>query len=514
VTRNRLWIAVAIAALVFVGLLAALMLGFVADDDVTPRARDTPVSVSPTGNDSSCSRSGSPCATFERAYAIAQPGDTIGVEAGAYAPGGLPIDPVKSAEGAAPITVTPLCSTPNCVTVKGGLFVPSSNVRLVGNGNGRQTGSSNFLIYKLHIYARSEDRSLWADNVFASGLHTLTFFISAATNVTFRDSEVGPFLACYGRNEPRRSVDGPDTICPDDPPYYPYAATGSRDGGFEPKVGPDGERRDSIPRNITLDGLYFHDINSSNIKNGDHAEGSASHNGCLFLVSIDGFVLRNSIFRSCVVYDIQIQDFTTVECCGQVFGPVRNFTFENNWFGQPVKAVGQTGTVVEDGCNVTFSCKTNVASDGQAALQFGKRNVPPPEFKTHYWQDGLLRFNSFQGSLTWNGADQITFRNVRVIGNAGPPIATPNVNCIEPGLVYRFNVTNGGATCDPTGSSSRANPGFVDNTIPGMDLHVAAGSPVLGFVTATRGDYELTKDFDGKARTAPRNAGSSGTTPG
>lgn len=498
------------AAAVIVGA-AATTVTIVVTTDEEPRRAVTTIGVSPAGNDTTCARGGGACKSFERAYQVAQPGDTIVPEAGTY-PGGY-IEPDATKAAGATITITPSCTTPNCVTVQGFFYLSGQNVRLVGNGNGRQLGSSNFLIYKLDI-GTSARRAV------ATGLHLLTFFVTGSQDVTVRDSEVGPFLACYGRDQPRRTGDTAATVCPYDPPYYPYGGAQYANVGSvgnnvsEPKVGPSGELANSKPRNIVLDRLYFHDHNSSNIP--DNQYGNSFHSGCLFLVSVDGLVLRNSIFRSCVVYDIQVQDFTTAACCGQQYGPPTNVTIENNWFGQPVNAAsGQTGTSTENGCGVTFSCKTNTASDGQAAVQLGDRNqaTAPPPFNTIFWQSWLVRFNSFQSGWSWDQTgDGSTggFSNVRFLGNIGAP---PSGACSGvAGLTYTLNAFYG-TTCG-TGALLTSSP-FRTDTIPGLDLHLTGGA-AAGLITATGGDYDLATDFDGETRTAPRDAGSdqrSGTVP-
>jgi chitodextrinase len=460
----------------------------------------------PGGSDATCTRNdrARPCGTFERAYELAAPGDTVLAESGTYNGATLPSAPAKAS--GAPVTISPACTAPNCVTVTGFFTVLASNVRISGNGNGRALGSSNFLIHKL-VFAIAGARETWTRDVVASGLHTLTFFINGASDITLRDSEVGPFLACYGRSQPRRTVDGPDTVCPDDPPYYPYANTGSTAGGYEPKIGPDGAQVGSTPTNITLERLYFHDHNSSNIKNGD-GEGGSFHSGCLFIVSGSNITVRSSIFRQCVVYDIQIQDFTTKDCCGMQYGPVRGLTLENNWFGQPVNAVGQAGTVVEGSCGASFSCRTNEVSDNQAAVQFSPRNVgsaPSP-----YWRDILIRFNSIQGGIFWSdGSDTtMTFSNVRVVGNAGRGNINVGANCANtPGLVYDFNAFTNTVCGDPDSVLLSSSP-FVSESIPNPNLRLNALTPARGLVKATGGDFDLGVDFDGNLRGVPRNAGS------
>ncbi len=495
-------------------------------------------------NGGTCTRNATPaaysdaaaCSSMDAAYQAASGGDTIRMKAGSY--GGESIQRKVSLESLSPacttsnttncVTFTPDCTSVNCVVMDANLLVLGWNIRLLGNGARHSLGSSNWLIYYLNWTIDNlplADRTRYG---IGEGLHALTFFVTGARDITFKNSEVGPFLACYGTSQTRRTVDGADTICPNDPPYFPFgSATWANSGStnsdaYEPKVGPDGTITNSKPTGVTLDGLYFHDMNSANAKNGDQAGsapsgGASRHMGCLFLVSVSDFTLRNSIFRQCVVYDIQIQDFTTTDCCGQQYGPLTDFTFENNWFGQSVNGAGQTGTSTETvggtACGTSFSCQTNSATNNQPPLQFDPRNVStaPSPHNTTYWKDGLIRFNSFQGGFWWNNGNDTTstFSNVRVIGNNGPGVTPTGSNCGGvTGLTYSYNAFSN-TTCSDA-SSVLWNGSFVSTAITSADLHMATGANNAdGLVTPITTDYALTTDIDATARTSgSRDAGS------
>ena len=74
-----------------------------------------------------------------------------------------------------------------------------------------------------------------------------------------------------------------------------------------------------VARDIVIDGVLFHDIRRS---------GRGIHVECLLVSDVDGFVLRNSRFRRCGVFDALIG--------GTVRPPARNLLIENNFFAESV----------------------------------------------------------------------------------------------------------------------------------------------------------------------------------
>jgi hypothetical protein len=76
---------------------------------------------------------------------------------------------------------------------------------------------------------------------------------------------------------------------------------------------------DGEPRNLLLDGVYFHDF--SKAKEGDHTQ-------CIFITGGNGVTIRNSRFVRCDVFSI----FAGTPWWKQGLPPLRNVTIENNFF--------------------------------------------------------------------------------------------------------------------------------------------------------------------------------------
>jgi hypothetical protein len=189
-------------------------------------------------------------------------------------------------------------------------------------------------------------------------------------------------------------------------------------------------------RNIVVDGVTFHDVTRS---------GSGVHVECLLVGGTDGFVLRNSRFSNCDVFDVSIGQMNDS-------GPPRNITVENNFFG---------------GSNGYFSFDINTMT---ASLS----NV-------------LIRNNSSPQQMYFGNALPI-LSNVRVVSNVAPISAS---NC-EGRILYSHNVWQGGA-CGATDLNAAA--GFRNPAA--NDLHLVAGAAAID-----RGDPSSypAADFDGQAR--------------
>ena len=96
--------------------------------------------------------------------------------------------------------------------------------------------------------------------------------------------------------------------------------------GDEPSV-PEGRISPAgsgpLPHDITLDGLYIHDHNSTDL--------TQSHNGGFMIVGGYNLVLRNNRFERNVVYDIEVDIVP-----GYGIPYPYNVTLENNFFAAPV----------------------------------------------------------------------------------------------------------------------------------------------------------------------------------
>ena len=76
------------------------------------------------------------------------------------------------------------------------------------------------------------------------------------------------------------------------------------------------------PRNVVVDGAYFH----------DYTRDPGGHVECLQAWSIDGFVLRNSVFTRCAVFNVFVAG---------LFQEVTNDAFiENNFFDETIPGSG------------------------------------------------------------------------------------------------------------------------------------------------------------------------------
>ncbi len=227
-----------------------------------------------------CTRSTTPaaysdsaaCSTVDAAYQAAtdsSPCDTIRVKGGTYTnQATIEIDYGKTS--ATCDTVVRPAEGEN-VTFAQNFGILGSNLHFIGNGTRFQKGGQNFIIYNLSLTFSPDGDATdadWGRSSVFEGLQVRSFQITNQDFITIRNTEVGPNLFCYGASETRETGDGPETICPTDPPYWPSYPNGNNDGGSntttvtdEPKIGPYGGTywTNKWPNDITLDGLYFHD---------------------------------------------------------------------------------------------------------------------------------------------------------------------------------------------------------------------------------------------------------------
>jgi hypothetical protein len=207
------------------------------------------------------------------------------------------------------------------------------------------------------------------------------FWINGSTNVSIIGGSVGPCVGCH-----------PDI-------QWEYNSSPVR-----------------IPKNIVIDGVYFHDVVIS--APGDHVE-------CLQVSDVDGLVVRNSRFHRCGIFDLHI--------AGTVDPPVRNVLVENNFF-EPAVDGGFYSLSITDGINVTV-----------------RNNSSSQEF----------RF----------GASTTIFSNWLVVGNVAPYSGA----ACQSVFTYSRNVWEGGR-CGST-DLNVDDLGFVN---PGAgDYHLKSTSPAI-----------------------------------
>ncbi len=218
--------------------------------------------------------------------------------------------------------------------------------------------------------------------------------------------------------------------------------------------------------NIVLDGITLHDY-TFGPRCSAYGGTVDCHNEGLFLAATGpGFVLKNSRFWHNEIYDVFIQPN------GAASGII-----ENNWFGR----AENPPSTLRNGAVVIGGCVSN-------------------------W---LIRFNSFapgQG-LVDEGGSCVT--NTRAVGNIFG--VTASGNCLS-GLAFAFNLWTSGS-CGTSSGTVNPLPYVNSSDLAAMNYHLTSSN---NFVTATTSDYALAADFDGNARSAPRDAGSDefgGTTP-
>jgi hypothetical protein len=336
--------------------VAALVLATTACGGAAAAPSAAALYVSPTGSDSAPCTQSAPCATFDRAYRVAQPGAAVTVAAGTYPAQTIRDDPAKT-NATADVTFSPAKNA--SVTIDGDLVVYGSHVVVRGAKP-----------YNLHL------RTLWvrapAAHVRAEQLDGASFEVFGSTYVTILGGDWGP-------------GDEPEVE--------------------ESRISPDGGVLNSWPHDIVLDGLYIHDHNSHDL--------TQWHNGGLMLVSGYRIAIRSTTFARNVVYDLEVQDFTTPACCGMKYGNAHDVLLENNWFGHPVLGPPY-GATTDD--------------DGQPEIQLDPQNGP--------WTNWVLRRNSFENGpgVVFDGPPT-AFSGFSLVGNIGGRLA----QCAD-GAVFQGNL--------------------------------------------------------------------------
>ena len=237
--------------------------------------------VAADGSDESRCSAERPCASFDRAYQVAQPGDTVRVAGGHYPPQTIGVE-VSKVKAAANVTFRPAPGA--AVTIDGDLHVLGSHITFRGT-----SGRSGFRLRNL--YSDPTEGPDTSNHVSFEYLRGAAFEIGPNVNIKILGGDWGPNV-CTGNKSLENSVT----------PLY-----------TEPG---------RVPTNIVLDGLRIHDQNSANL--------SQCHMGGLNVVSASGMTIRNTVFSRNAVYDIEVGDFT------RQFGNPRHVLLENNVFGAPV----------------------------------------------------------------------------------------------------------------------------------------------------------------------------------
>ena len=319
-----------------------------------------------------------PCATFAAAYNTAKPGEIVEVAGGTY-PGQLIQENLSKPSG------------PRVV------FRPAKNARV--------TLTEELRIEATYVEFREMAMPLW----YAS---------STAHHLTFRSIDAALFYIT-GANDV--SVIG---------------------GDYGPSVNADAQIKacsecTSPPRNILVDGAYFHDFQRTD----------ETHVECLHVLNGDGLTIRNSRFQRCAIIDLGIFQYGAA-------GATSNVLIENNFFDHPT-------------------------SGGFYAIDIAPQEGLP---LVNY----LIRNNSALATMYIDTSAGT--QNVRMIGNVGA--RQPN-HCYD-GVVFAHNIWD----ATKCGATDRKAPLGFRNPAK-FDLHLKLGAAARG--RGDRTSYPAT-DIDGQKR--------------
>jgi hypothetical protein len=201
--------------------------------------------VSANGSDAGACAHAHPCNSFDRAYHVAKPGDLVQVAPGSYGAQTLSTDASKTSGKDVVIAAAPGADVvvTDQVDIRAAAHVELRGMHLRGGW---------------HVYEGSQDVTFRDDE-------TAYFFVDSSSDVRIIGGSVGPDVDLdNGQIRP------------------------SRDGA-------------PAPRNILIDGTYFHDATQS--------LGSDAHVECLQVAEVDGLTIRNSRFDNCETHYVFISPF-------------------------------------------------------------------------------------------------------------------------------------------------------------------------------------------------------------
>jgi hypothetical protein len=360
----------------------------------------TTIWLSPIGNDATCSRGANarPCSTFDHAFQISNPGDTVLVEAGTYpvtdpAADAVRINPARSMSAPG---VTFACAG-GPVTFDARWFTIKARYVSVRGG-----------CFHFHTLRFGEpgDKTVTAQHIVIDGVGMENFIADGPDDVQIRNSDIGPSIACYpdGTADPGQNggAISPAMWCDPSKPDEAFYATRGKTDDFENYIHPNSGGQAT---NITIVGSRIHDQQTKDAYN--------LHTGGLLLwqaATDANVVLQNDLWYRNAIYDILAQAAAGVTIVG-------------NYFGAPVEPL------------------SNDAIAGQETLpQFAdvtyKTDTP--------LRDWSVRRNSFAHGFRPNddANPALTYSNVVVSGNI-----MPSLGCVDSaaGITYEQNWLVGGS---------------------------------------------------------------------
>ena len=285
--RSSIWVVFAVVGLTLGITLVCGAAKRATHDVVAPAPYSSAVWLAADGNDSSCRRNNPsrPCATFDRAFQLADSGAAVVVADGVY-----PASDATAPESNAPANTIYPAAKPK-----------SAPVTFICEGDGDVTfDAPNFAFYPgtsgitfnggcFHFNAVAIGYGGYpaqTHDIKLLGVHMATVECNGCANTTISNSDIGPLIDCYASDHDSANCD------PSDFAYgEAYWAT---HGG--PSVAADSvvalfhHGAAGIVRNLTLDHDTFHDFNTKDSTN--------LHVECLFLWGFEASRSRTAPSRT------------------------------------------------------------------------------------------------------------------------------------------------------------------------------------------------------------------------
>jgi hypothetical protein len=398
--------------------------------------------VSTAGDDTGACTPAAPCASFNRAYRVAQPGDVIEVAAGTYgpqqifsAPGheegpDVLIRPAKNAD----VVLSELTfgdadadagNGPDHLAVRGMSLVTNAEEPGAGNQRG--------------IFIGPQSTYITLEDMDAGNVHTWQ-----ADHVTVKGGDYGPCHAVWPLIK---------SVC--------------------------GNSKLDVSTNVTIDGATFHDYRLDESCFGDDAD---CHWECMYVNAGRNITIKNSRFRQCALFDI----FATMSGSSAAEMGHRNLRIENNWFASPWDETPAGGSPTRSGAVYLAWCQNGPA--------VGYENVVI----------GFNSFEAHAG-IQLDALPECAWKDIRIVGNLAMGLGcVEDDDGIAAGWSYDYNVwsrSRFAKACAPTDVvlPTESFPYRQAGGGPQMDYHLDAPSIADDRVPAAGCPA---RDIDGQSRPA------------
>ncbi|NUR75099.1 MAG: hypothetical protein HOQ28_02280, partial [Thermoleophilia bacterium] len=270
------------------------------------------VFVSTGGSDLTCARldSTKPCATFDKAFQIAQGGDVVEVAGGTYSAGvGLPAPEININPHVPPLStaVTFQPASGQTVLLASDINIAASHFHMIGIksvGTGDPSGGPDNTRRGLDVCDVACPTVL--TDIYVQDFSGKSAFIRSS-NVIIKGGEFGNYNPCA-----------------DDPTRVPGVSSANQEDIFRIWAG----GAITTPDNVVLDGVKIHDDDDHHTAGAcpGATNGSAgAHVDCLQTQGGTNIVIKNTVMWNCATSNIQAQPFTGAT--------MSDWTVENNFFG-------------------------------------------------------------------------------------------------------------------------------------------------------------------------------------